>query len=96
MCNPGDCTNQPSPTATPPPGGGGGGGNPPGGGDQTPDGWHDPPESCNNLVGWACDLDRPSQALWIHFWEGSNYIGAVQANAARESAVGARCGLRKS
>jgi len=62
-----------------------------------PKGNHDA-ASCSVTTGWTCDPDNYAQAIDVHFYKdgpagaGGTFMGAVNANLAREAAVGALCG----
>lgn len=56
-----------------------------------PDGYFDNAGS-SKATGWACDGDRFSQPLWIHFYrEGGVYVGGVLADRSRGDLAGV-CG----
>lgn len=55
-----------------------------------PDGYFDSAGS-GKATGWACDRDRFSSPLWIHFYEGSTYVGSTLSDRTRGDLV-AVCG----
>lgn len=56
-----------------------------------PIGYHDTAD-CSLIQGWSCDSDDYSQALQIHVYEGSTFLGATTANVPREVGVANSCG----
>ena len=57
-----------------------------------PIGYHDS-SSCEVSTGWTCDPDNYSQALAVHFYEGSTFLGSTTANQSRpDVAAAGRCG----
>lgn len=47
--------------------------------------------NCSSMWGWACDRDRGTQSLDVHFYDGSTWIGYAAANGPR-SDLGPLCG----
>ena len=63
-----------------------------------PFGYLDGVQSCNNIIGWACDPDDFNSAIDVHLYK-DNPVGAggillsiVRANFQREAQVGLQCG----
>ncbi len=56
-----------------------------------PIGWFDQAD-CNQISGWACDLDEPAQAIDVHLYSDGQYLMGGRADVPRSQPVADKCG----